>query len=96
MAEGAIRRWLGSDMGLSFRVSPVAVASLAVPVLVAATLNLGPAIWTQATLSLLGVGMPITQPSLGVLVRIGNQYFFPASGGWWSSPRCNSASSCFP
>jgi len=51
------------------------------PVLVAATLNLGLAILAEATLSFLGVGMPITQPSLGALIRIGNQYLF--SGVWW-------------
>jgi peptide/nickel transport system permease protein len=51
------------------------------PILVAATLNLGLAILSEATLSFLGVGMPITQPSLGTLIRIGNQYLF--SGSWW-------------
>lgn len=51
------------------------------PVLVAATLHLGLAILSEATLSFLGVGMPITQPSLGTLIRIGNQYLF--SGSWW-------------
>lgn len=51
------------------------------PVMVAATLNLGLAILSEATLSFLGVGMPITQPSLGTLIRIGNQYLF--SGTWW-------------
>jgi peptide/nickel transport system permease protein len=50
-------------------------------VLVTATLNLGLAILSEATLSFLGVGMPVTQPSLGTLIRIGNQYFF--SGSWW-------------
>lgn len=51
------------------------------PVMVAATLSLGLAILSEATLSFLGVGMPITQPSLGTLIRIGNQYLF--SGSWW-------------
>jgi peptide/nickel transport system permease protein len=51
------------------------------PVLVSATLSLGLAILSEATLSFLGVGMPITQPSLGTLIRIGNQYLF--SGSWW-------------
>ncbi len=51
------------------------------PVLVTATLNLGLAILSEATLSFLGVGMPPDQPSLGTLIRIGNQYFF--SGSWW-------------
>ena len=46
------------------------------PVLVTATLNLGLAILAEATLSFLGVGMPVNQPSLGTLIRIGNEYFF--------------------
>ncbi|MRX36736.1 ABC transporter permease [Aminobacter sp. MDW-2] len=51
------------------------------PVLVAATLNFGMAILTEATLSFLGIGMPPGQPSLGTLIRIGNQFLF--SGSWW-------------
>jgi peptide/nickel transport system permease protein len=53
------------------------------PVSVLATLNLALAILTEATLSFLGVGIPPTQPSLGSLVRIGNEYLF--SGDWWIS-----------
>jgi peptide/nickel transport system permease protein len=51
------------------------------PIMVAATLNFGLAILSEATLSFLGVGMPADQPSLGTLIRIGNQYLF--SGLWW-------------
>src|SRR5919112_1429328 len=51
------------------------------PVLVIATINLALAIITEATLSLLGTGMPETMPSLGTLIRIGNNYLF--SGEWW-------------
>jgi peptide/nickel transport system permease protein len=51
------------------------------PVLVAATLNVGLAILSEATLSFLGLGMPATQPSLGTLIRIGNEFLF--SGLWW-------------
>ncbi|MCV9962007.1 ABC transporter permease [Pararhizobium sp. BT-229] len=51
------------------------------PVLVLATINLGMAVLTEATLSFLGVGMPATQPSLGTLIRVGNEYLF--SGIWW-------------
>jgi hypothetical protein len=61
--------------------SPGMLPNTMTPVLVAATLNLGLAILSEATLSFLGVGMPITQPSLGTLIRIGNQYLF--SGSWW-------------
>ena len=51
------------------------------PVLVIATINLALAIITEATLSFLGTGMPDTMPSLGTLIRIGNNYLF--SGEWW-------------
>lgn len=51
------------------------------PLLVAATLSFGLGILIEATLSFLGVGMPPEQPSLGTLIRIGNQYLF--SGTWW-------------
>jgi len=51
------------------------------PVLIIATINLALAIITEATLSFLGSGMPDTMPSLGTLIRIGNNYLF--SGEWW-------------
>ncbi len=51
------------------------------PVLVLATLGLGVAILTEATLSFLGVGLPPTRPSLGTLIRYGNDFLF--SGQWW-------------
>jgi len=51
------------------------------PVLVIATLNLGFAILAEATLSFLGVGLPPTQPSLGTLIRVGNDFLM--SGEWW-------------
>ena len=51
------------------------------PVLVIATINLGMAVLIEATLSFLGVGMPPTQPSLGTLIRLGNEFLF--SGIWW-------------
>ena len=47
-------------------------------------MNLGLAILAEATLSFLGVGMPVNQPSLGTLIRIGNEFFF--SGSWWIVP----------
>ncbi|HXX84613.1 MAG TPA: ABC transporter permease [Casimicrobiaceae bacterium] len=51
------------------------------PVLVLATINIATAILTEATLSFLGVGVPPTEPSLGTLIRIGNDFLF--SGEWW-------------
>jgi peptide/nickel transport system permease protein len=77
---------------LSARISRVGVRGIVLghilpnamaPVLVIATVNLAVAILTEATLSFLGVGVPPTEPSLGTLVRIGNEYLF--SGDWWMS-----------
>ncbi len=51
------------------------------PVLVIATIPLAIAIITEATLSFLGVGVPPTSPSLGTLIRVGNDFLF--SGEWW-------------
>ena len=51
------------------------------PVLVIATILLAVAIISEATLSFLGVGVPPTEPSLGTLIRIGNDFLF--SGEWW-------------
>jgi peptide/nickel transport system permease protein len=51
------------------------------PVLVLGTIGLALAIITEATLSFLGVGVPPTTPSLGTLIRVGNNYLF--SGEWW-------------
>jgi peptide/nickel transport system permease protein len=51
------------------------------PILVIATINLALAVITEATLSFLGSGMPDTMPSLGTLIRIGNNYLF--AGEWW-------------
>ena len=51
------------------------------PVMVLATIQVATAIITEATLSFLGVGAPVTSPSLGTLIRVGNDYLF--SGEWW-------------
>ena len=51
------------------------------PILVIATITLALAIIAEATLSFLGVGAPPTEPSLGTLIRIGQDYLF--SGEWW-------------
>ncbi|MBN8489649.1 MAG: ABC transporter permease [Burkholderiales bacterium] len=51
------------------------------PVFVLATLQVAQAIIIEATLSFLGVGVPPTSPSLGTLIRIGNNYLL--SGEWW-------------
>lgn len=51
------------------------------PVLVIGTIHIATAIITEATLSFLGVGVPATQPSLGTLIRVGNDFLL--SGEWW-------------
>jgi peptide/nickel transport system permease protein len=51
------------------------------PVLVLSTIQVASAIITEATLSFLGVGVPPTSPSLGTLIRVGNDFLF--SGEWW-------------
>jgi peptide/nickel transport system permease protein len=51
------------------------------PVFVLATIQMPAAIITEATLSFLGVGVPPTSPSLGTLIRTGNDFLF--SGEWW-------------
>lgn len=55
--------------------------NVAGPILVIATVNLALAVLEEATLSFLGVGMPPTQPSLGTLIRVGQQFLY--SGEWW-------------
>jgi len=51
------------------------------PVLVLATIQVATAIVLEATLSFLGVGVPPTSPSLGTMIRVGNDFLF--SGEWW-------------
>lgn len=51
------------------------------PIFVISTVQIANAIITEASLSFLGLGMPVTEPSLGSLISIGKQYLF--SGSWW-------------
>ena len=51
------------------------------PILVIGTIGLALAIIAESTLSFLGVGVPPTTPSLGTLIRLGNDFLF--SGEWW-------------
>jgi peptide/nickel transport system permease protein len=68
-------------------VSPIAIMGRHVlpnvlgPVLVLGTVHIATAVLTEATLSFLGVGVPPTTPSLGTLIRIGQEFLF--SGEWW-------------
>jgi peptide/nickel transport system permease protein len=57
--------------------------NVATSLIVIATMQVGTAILTEATLSYLGVGVPVTQPSLGLLVKNGYDVLF--SGLWWVS-----------
>ncbi|HKI82493.1 MAG TPA: ABC transporter permease, partial [Pseudodesulfovibrio sp.] len=51
------------------------------PVLVISTVQVANAIMSEAALSFLGLGMPVTKPSLGSLITAGFEYIF--SGSWW-------------
>jgi peptide/nickel transport system permease protein len=51
------------------------------PVLVISTIQVAEAVMSEAALSFLGLGMPVTKPSLGSLIRSGFEYIF--SGSWW-------------
>jgi len=53
------------------------------PLIVVATMRLAYAIMLEATLSFLGIGLPITQPSLGLLIANGFEYLM--SGDYWIS-----------
>ncbi|MBI1218168.1 MAG: ABC transporter permease subunit [Rhodobacteraceae bacterium] len=67
-----------SEIGIVFlHILPNVMA----PLFVIATINLGIAIITEATLSFLGIGIPLTYPSLGMLIRTGNNFL--QSGDWW-------------
>ncbi len=50
-------------------------------VLVISTIQVANAVMSEAALSFLGLGMPVTTPSLGSLIRSGFEYIF--SGSWW-------------
>jgi len=50
-------------------------------ILVISTIQVAEAVMSEAALSFLGLGMPITKPSLGSLIRSGFEYIF--SGSWW-------------
>jgi peptide/nickel transport system permease protein len=53
------------------------------PLIVIATVQVGTFILIEASLSFLGVGVPVTQPSLGLLIKNGFDVLF--SGLWWTS-----------
>lgn len=53
------------------------------PLLVISTVQVANAIMSEAALSFLGLGMPVTKPSLGSLINSGFEFIF--SGSWWIS-----------
>jgi peptide/nickel transport system permease protein len=53
------------------------------PLIVVGTVNVAGAIALEATLSFLGIGLPITEPSLGLLIANGFEYLL--SGTYWIS-----------
>ncbi|KAA2236307.1 ABC transporter permease [Salinarimonas soli] len=53
------------------------------PIIVVATIQVGTFVLIEASLSFLGVGVPITKPSLGLLIKNGFDVLF--SGLWWIS-----------
>ena len=54
------------------------------PVLVISTMQVANAVMSEAALSFIGLGMPVTRPSLGSLIKAGFDYIF--SGSWWITP----------
>ncbi len=66
------------DMRLLLRhVLPNAMA----PIFVIMAVDLAVVIMIEATLSFLGVGVPLTEPSLGMMISIGKNYIY--AGMWW-------------
>jgi peptide/nickel transport system permease protein len=55
--------------------------NLLTPVLVVSTVEFASIVMLEATLSFLGLGVPVTRPSLGMLIKFGYDDFF--SGYWW-------------
>lgn len=55
--------------------------NVATTIIVLSTMKVGNLVLSEATLSFLGVGVPVTEPSLGMLVKNGFDVLF--SGYWW-------------
>jgi peptide/nickel transport system permease protein len=67
-----------SDFRLLFRhILPNAIP----PIFVVVAVDLAVVIMLEATLSFLGVGVPLTKPSLGMMISIGKNYIYV--GMWW-------------
>ena len=70
-------------IGLSRRIIMVRhiLPNTLTSVMVISTIQVANAVMSEAALSFLGLGMPVTRPSLGSLIRSGFEYIF--SGTWW-------------
>ena len=70
-------------IGLSKRIIMVrhVLPNTLTSVMVISTIQVANAVMSEAALSFLGLGMPVTRPSLGSLIRSGFEYIF--SGSWW-------------
>lgn len=51
------------------------------PILIVAAVDFGAVVMLEATLSFLGVGVPINEPSLGMMISTGKNYIY--AGKWW-------------
>jgi peptide/nickel transport system permease protein len=77
------------DAARATGISPVAIMlreilpNIVAPIIVIGTVRVANAIILESTLSFLGLGVPITEPSLGSLINEGYQVLF--SGFWWIS-----------
>lgn len=67
-----------SDLGIVWRHILPNILS---PLIVVATTQVAGAIMAETALSFLGLGMPVTKPSLGTLIRSGYDLMF--AGAWW-------------
>ena len=89
-ARGSVLGELGKDYVLAARALGLSsqliiwrhiLPNTSSPMIIVATLQVANAIMAEAALSFLGLGMPVTQPSLGALIRAGYELIF--SGVWW-------------
>ncbi|MCK4392029.1 ABC transporter permease [Candidatus Bipolaricaulota bacterium] len=74
----AARACGGSNLRIMIRhILPNAIP----PILVVAAVDFGAVVMLEATLSFLGVGVPINKPSLGMMISLGKNYIY--AGKWW-------------
>ncbi len=83
----SVKEYIEAARGLALPAWRIALAHLLPnclpPVIVIATVQIAAAIALEATLSYLGVGVPVTEPSLGLLIKSGFDYML--AGDYWIS-----------